>query len=145
MALTLAASVTRDELGMGDLNINDHTSYALGVNILGGQVAWQKQQVTSPYIDGDITITRRRPTVMETIEINVYGTNHSTLITRLKTLVQAFSQDTFNLGVSFNGTLRQYQCEAADYSIEYNQPKIHSHQCLVRFSVPRNPIPIAGV
>lgn len=143
--LTVSAAVTRTDLGLSNLNINDHDKYILSTTILGGSVAWQKNQVSSPYVDGDITITRRRPTVIEPFEVYVYGTSGATLMTNTQALIDAFSQDSFSLSVTINGATRQYACETADYSLEYSHTKFASHMCTVRFQLPRNPIPTVGV
>ncbi len=143
--LTVAASVTRDDLGLGTLNINDHSNYILTSTILGGTVAWQKNQVSSPYVDGDITITRRRPTVMEPFEVHVYGTSGGSLMTNASTLITAFSQDSFSLSIAINSATRQYECEAADYTIEYAHTKFSVNMCTVRFQLPRSPVPTVGI
>ncbi len=143
--LTVVAAVTRTDLGLDPLDINDHSKYVLTTTILGGSVAWQKNQVSSPYVDGDITITRRRPTVMEPFEVYVYGTNGSTLMSNTEALIDAFSQDSFSLSITINGATRQYACETADYTIEYTHTKFASHMCTVRFQLPRSPIATVGI
>ena len=143
MALTVAATVTRTDLGMSSLNINDHSNYILGTQILGGAVAWERNQVSSPWVDGDITVSRRRPNVQENIQVNILGTNQATMLTNIKTITEAFSQNSFTLTVTMSGSVYQYSCEAADYTVEWSV-KMHSNQCMVSFMLPRKPIALAG-
>jgi hypothetical protein len=143
--IALTASVTRSALGLSNLNINDKKKYNITATMLGGGVSWQKQQVSSPYVDGDVTVTRRRPTVMEPLEIYVYGKTGNELTNNIRTLIDAFIQDTYNLLISIDGSTRQYKCECADYTIEYANTKFASGMTMVRFNVPRNPIPTVGV
>lgn len=143
--LTVTAVVTRSSLGLPNLNINDHSKYVLTTTMLGGSVAWQRNAISSPYVDGDITVTRRRPTVVEPMEIYVYGTNGANLMWNTAEVINAFCQDAFSLTVTINGATRQYSCESSDYSIEYNNAKFASKMCTVRLQVPRKPLPLVGV
>ena len=143
MALTVAATVTRTDLGLSTLNINDHVNYALGSQILGGTVSWERNQVNSPWVDGDITVSRRRPNVQESVQINVYGDNQTEMLANIKEITEAFSQNSYQMTVTLNGQVYRYQCESADYSVEWGV-KMHSSQCMVMFSVPRRPIALAG-
>lgn len=144
MALTLSATITRDELGLSDLNINDGVNYKVTTAFMGGSVAWQRQTVSSPYIDGDVAISRRRPDVTETVEILVYGSGHANLRSNVGTLITAFTQEDYNLAFTFDGNIRKYDCKCADYTVQYDQALIHSKMHRVRFMVPRNPVAISG-
>lgn len=144
MALTLAVTVTRDELGLADLNINDHLDYKVANQFMGGAVAWQKQTVSSPYMDGDLVVSRRRGDIVEPIDVYVYGSGHADLRSNTKVLIQAFTQENFNLAFTFDGNIRQYSCKCADYSVAYDQHLVHSKMHLVKFMVPRNPVAVSG-
>ena len=143
--IALSATVTRSALGLSVLNINDHKDYIISTTMLGGSVTWQKQQVSSPYVDGDITITRRRPTIVEPIEIYVYGNNGTDLTNNVAKLIEAFTQDEFLMSIKINNSDRQYKCECSDYTIEYANTKYATNMTLVKFSTPRSPIATVGV
>lgn len=145
MALTFTANVTRTDLGLANLNINDYTKYITTTQIMGGQVTWQRNSVSSPYVDGDVTISRRRPSVNDVFAINVIGTTHAIVKTNLQTLVQAFLQDKFNIIITVDGATYQYECETSDYSVEWNHAKFHEKMITVTFNVMRKPIAISGV
>lgn len=143
MALTVAATVTRSSLGLSTLNINDHVNYQLGAQIMGGTVTWDRNTVSSPYVDGDVTVSRRRPNINETIQVNILASSQAVMLTNIKALAEAFCQDTYTLTITMSGQTYQYKCESADYSIEWGI-KMHSDQCMMVFSVPRKPIALAG-
>lgn len=145
MALTFNASVTRSSLGLGDLNIHDYLNYVVTNKIFGGSVTWQRNQVSSPFVDGDVTVTRRRPNVSEAFSIHVHGEDHEELATNISTLIAAFTQDSFNLGVTVGNQTYQYQCEAADYQMEWDQSKMHSTMATINFQLPRRPVAVSGV
>jgi hypothetical protein len=144
MALTLTAYVTRDELGLGDLDINDGVNFKVAGAFMGGSVAWQRNNVSSPYIDGDITVSRRRGDIVEPVEIWVYGDNHTELRDNLGELLTAFTQENYNLSFNFDGRNRKYDCKCADYTVSYEQAFVHSKMHKVVFNIPRNPIAIYG-
>jgi hypothetical protein len=143
MALSVTSLVTRDSLGLSALNINDHTNFILGAQIMGGTVAWERNQVSSPWVDGDITISRRRPNVQENLQVNILGSDQGVMLANIQTIVEAFTQDEFVLTIGLDGNQYWYGCEAADYSIEWGI-KMHSNQCMVTFMLPRKPIALAG-
>jgi len=145
MALTFSASVTRSSLGLGDLNIHDGVNYTMSSSIMSGSIAWQRNQVSSPYVDGDVTVTRRRPNISEQLPIYVYGADHAEVATNVATLLNAFLQNSYNLGITVGNQLYQYQCEAADYQMDWNHARMHSTQTLVNLQVPRRPVAVSGV
>lgn len=145
MSLAFTATVTRSDLGLSSLNINDHIKYITTTQIMGGQVTWQRNSVSSPYVDGDVTISRRRPSVNDVFVVDVIGANHATIRTNLQALVAAFLQDKFNIIITLDGATYQYQCETSDYSIEWNHAKIHDKRITAQFNVMRKPIAVSGV
>lgn len=143
MALSVTATVTRADLGLSPLNINDHSNYSLSPSVFGGSSTWERNRVSSPWVDGEITVSRRRATVTDTFVINVYGSNQADMLANIQELVQAFSQNSYHLTLTMNGTVYQYMCEAADYTVEWGY-KMHSNQTTVTFQVPRKPQPSNG-
>lgn len=140
----ISVAVTRGDLGLGDLDINDGVDYKVSNEILGGQVTWERNAVSSPYVNGDITVHRRRPSVQERFAVYAYGANQTELRDNVKALIDAFNQDTFNLTVSLDSIPHTYQCEAADVQIEWSNVHLMSNQVRVVFTVPRKPISLAG-
>lgn len=141
---TFAATVTRSDLGLADLNINDGTNFKVSNEILGGTVTYDRNVVSSPYVNGDITVHRRRANVQERFAVYVYGSSQAVLRANVKTLIDAFSQDTFNVTISLDSDPNTYQCEASDYTVEWSNAHIFSLQVRVMFNLNRKPIPLAG-
>lgn len=142
--ITLAASVTRTQLGLGDLNINDHVSFYLATQLLGAQVQWNRQQVTSPFTDGAVTTQRFRQQVTEQVGVEVLAATAAEMQTNLAELLAAFCQDSYTLTLVVDGTTYAYRCEAADYQVAWTGPRFAARQGQVLFNVPRQPEPVSG-
>lgn len=142
--LITSATVTRTLLGLSNLNINDHVNYTLTDTIMGGTVTWERNTASSPYVDGDITVSRRRPNVQEQLRIYVMGDNQNMLQQNLSTLIQAFIQDTYTLQIAPGNQAYAWQCEAADYTIAWSNVHFVAKKLEVTFSIPRRPVMTAG-
>lgn len=143
--LALYARVTRPLIGGGDLDINDHTHYVVaGPMVMGGMVQWDRKTVSAPWVDGDITVARRRGTIMEQLTIYVMGTDQSDLNTNIAALISAFTQDRYAVQLAVGGSDHSWDCEAADYQVEWDTVHVYSKYVRVTFSIPRKPIPLTG-
>lgn len=142
--LGLSVVVSRDLLGLAGLEINDHLAYYVGPQLLGGQVAWNRQQVTSPFIDGQVTTWRTRQNVTEQLGVEVLGDTPGELNANLAVLLAAFIQDSFHLAVAIGAQSFEYACEAADYQVGWTGPRWVACQLQVVFAMPRQPVPVAG-
>jgi hypothetical protein len=143
--LPTTAVITRPILGGGDLNFNDHTNYVLaGPNVMGGTVQWDRQTVSAPWVDGDITVARRRGNVMDQITIYVTGSDQSALNSNISTLISAFTQDRFGMQISTGGANHAWDCECADYQVEWDTVHVYAKYVKVTFTIPRKPVPTAG-
>lgn len=153
--LALGVTVSRGLLGKGRLHINDRVRYKVGDQFLGAGVQWQRNQVTSPYVDGAVTVSRTRQIVNDQVNVEVYGRNYvpranpndrsfrSDILQRNESeLIEAFSQDFFTLAVVADGVLYAYNCEAADYQISWTGPRRMAKQSLITFTVPHHPVPL---
>lgn len=143
--LNVIAKVTRAQLGLQDLYINDHSKYVIaGLDILSGTVSWQRQQVSAPWVDGDVTVARRRSSVMEPLTVYVAGTNQADLNTNIGTLLAAFTQDRYTLSIAIGSQQHDWDCEAADYSVKINTVYVKSVYVPVTFQIMRKPVPLTG-
>lgn len=141
--ISMQVTITRTLLSLGDLSLNDHTNFYAAPSSPAA-VTWQRTSVTSPFVDGDITVHRRRGNVTEEMLFEVLGTSQSNLQANLDTLIEAFSQDSFTITVTFAGTSYAWACEAADYQVIWDGPRVIAKQVQVRLSVPRSPVPLSG-
>jgi hypothetical protein len=144
--IVLSALVSRDALGLLPLEIADGNPYYLATQFMGAAVAWDRQSVTSRWVDGDYTVSRRRANVIEQVGVETLADTMLQLRARLTTLIEAFTQDHFVFTITVDGAIFAYDCEAADYTNSmWTTPRLASCQGQVLFSVPRRPIAVAGV
>lgn len=144
--ITLAGSVTRTSLALADLNINDYASYYLSQQLMGGEERWTRNLDSSAYMDGDLTLNRRRGNITERVGVEVLGSSQSVLDANVVVLKAAFYQDNFQMTLTMNSSTHTYQCEAADMdtAMVWNNGRQAGRTLLCVFSVPRRPIPLAG-
>jgi len=143
--VTISAVVTRDDLGQPDLDINDLVNYFIGPRFDPGGVIWEREQATSRYIHGSVTVGRKKATADYTLPIDVKGATFAELNQAKETLIEAFEQDSFRVTMTFDGIVYSWQCEAADYSVNWDHVYIHNRRLQMSFSFPRQPVPIFGV
>lgn len=143
--MNVTSYVTRDLLGKTNLQINDHDKYSLTPSIMGGQIQWEKKEVSSPWVDGEFTVSRRKRNVVEALTIDVYGASTATLQTNIATLIEAMTQDNYAIYFNINSTLRIYRCFAADYQVSWDRARMEALTVPVVFNVPRLPNPLSGV
>jgi hypothetical protein len=141
----LSVTVSREALGLPPLEIASSPDYYIGTQFLGVAVAWDRQQVNSRWLDGAVTTSRHRQTVMDQIGVEVKGPNLGTVHRLIDELVEAFIQDTFVLTVTADGATRSYQCEAADYQdASWTTPRMAAAQGQILLTVPRQPVARSG-
>ena len=149
MELVTAASVTRTELALADLDLNDKTTY--GVMAAGpGAKSWRRQTAESPFMHGRALVGAVLDTEVAPLRIRVKGSTDSVLNTNLNALLRAFEQFTYDLTLTIEGVTYTWRCEPADYTIGDRGGEINTfvrlaNQEWVSFEIPRNPIPVAGV
>lgn len=144
--VALSVLVHRDLLGLAPLQIGMGPRYYCAPQFIGAAVQWQRQQVTSPYFDGSVTVQRYRQQPMEQIAVEVKGDDLGEVQDNVDELVSAFIQDSYVLDITADNASFSYVCEAADYQVGFfNTARMVSRQVQVVFSVPRNPVPLVGV
>ncbi len=143
--LDLSVTVTRDFLGLPVLELNDDP-YQVARTFLGAGVTWERNKVSSPWVDGDLTVSARRGQVNETIQIEIFGDTAGELQSNHDDLIAAFVQARFRLDISIGPDAHYaYRCEAADYKLSWVPERFVAGQLQVEFQVPRHPVPYAGV
>ena len=142
--LSISALVTRTNLGLGDLNINSSPYRLGGPAILGGTQNWDRVTISSPYVDGDVTVTRRRTNVSDQLAVYVEGTDTANMFANIRTLIDAFSQDRYTLQINIGASSNQWDCEAADYSVVVDTPHMVAKYAVVNLNVLRKPNALTG-
>lgn len=142
--LSLSVSVTRTLLGLADLEVNDHVHSYVTPTFLGADRGWNRVAVTSPWLDGDVTVNRTRQKVTESLQLEVLGESLAEMDANALAILDAFDQSDFTITVTVGGQAHTYECEAADRSVLWTGPRMISSQLQITFQVPRQPVPLAG-
>lgn len=143
--LSLSVLVTRDLLGLADLEINDFVNYYVSSEFLGADVSWNKNRAGSVFIDGSVAVSETRDVVTEPVTVEVLGDDGVDALANLATLREAFTQKTYELIVKVGGTeVLHYACEKANYKLGWTGARMVQGQIQAILQVPRQPLPIAG-
>lgn len=146
--LSVAASVSRTSLSLGDLALEDDETGNRLVQFSVGAIAWRRNTVRSPFVAGDMLVSAVKEQVSSNVTVRVHGSSASQLHTRLAALARAFEQFTYHLNIILGGVQYSYVCQPADYVVGdeegWNKYGLMVYQQDVRFNVPRNPIPVVG-
>lgn len=143
--IALSVQLSRDALGLNPLEIAFGARYYLAPQFLGGAVQWNRQKISSPFVDGEITTQRSRQNVTENVGVEIRATNASDLQAYTVELIAAFLQDSYTMTVVADGATFIYQCETADYqAASWSTPRMVAFQGQLVFQVPRQPVALAG-
>lgn len=142
--IALSVTVTRTELGLGDLEINDGTTYICTPKLDPGAVSYRREQVKSPFVDGTFTISRVKDQTEFQLVVDVLGSTHSAMQSAVGTLIDAMTQDEFTLKVVIDGATYSWTCEAGDYAMGWSNAHFASTRTAVAFTLPRKPVPASG-
>lgn len=127
------------------MTIHDGQNYIMSPEGLDlATVVYRRTQVTSPFVEGRFTTNRVRDAVESTIQIDVLGSSQANLQANITALVNAFTADEFVLTVTIDGTSWSWNCEAADYAMIWDHPRMHARRIPMRFSFQRDPEPASG-
>lgn len=138
------ADITRTELGLPPLSVNDHLNYILGDEQLGGTNSWKRQSVSSPYVDGEFTVNRTLGIVEERLSIDCLGADSYSLQVAIAALVDAVSQSRWTLTMRVDDSVWAYDCEAADYTVGWEKSRRMVFRSTVLLAVRRQPRLLTG-
>lgn len=79
------------------LNLNDGTNFKVANEIFGSAVTWRRQTAKSPFVDGEVVTGKVLELVQDKFAVDVMGATQSAMLANIKTLISAFSQDSFAL------------------------------------------------
>lgn len=147
--LSLDVAITRTELALADLLIQDPANGYEVVRLGPGSRSWRKETVKNAYVHGDTLVNAVLDVQVAPMTIRVSGLTLATANSRLETLLDAFSQFSYSLGVIIDGETWVWVCQPADASVgeggSFNKFHTMAHMYEVTLSIPRNPVPISGV
>lgn len=133
-------TLTRLELGLGTLDLNDHANYLIAENMMGAAQTWNRQTVKSPFVDGEFTVHRAKAQRQETLAVQVLGGTQTILQANLKALTDALSQFRFTWAITMDETNRSWSCETADYTVDFSRDRWMAHKVLVTAQIPVYPL-----
>lgn len=129
------------------LDINDGNKYVVSGESLGiSSVSFRKTEAQSPYIEGRFLIHAVKDMVEENIVVWVsgypYNTNSSgqhQLRENIDALLEAFEQLSYTVKYTFGNSQVEWNCQTANYSVEFDRQYIHRLYVPVKLAVPRFP------
>lgn len=144
--ITASILVTRTELGLPDLDLNDGENYVFGRQIEVGAMAWRKEAVTSPFVDGRVPVHEVKDSVESRVLIYCKGSDYATLQSNIAALITAFTEQySYELSITAQGIETRWTCERADYKTGYMTETLLARHVPVQFSFHRKPTPTVGV
>jgi hypothetical protein len=147
--LAINLQITRTELGLGNLELEDPANGYQVVSFGPGATSWRRDTVNSPYVHGSTLINAVMDLQIAPLVVRVKGVTATQKESRLGVLIDALSQFLYGIGSIIDGVSYVWICQPADYSIgdggEFN--KFHEKNLMteVVFMIPRNPVPYQGV
>lgn len=145
--LSVAAYVTRPEIGGGSLTLEDPGSYRV-VSADPGGLVWVREEATSRWVHGRILTNARKDLVSMRLVVRAYGSTHSQLHERIATMLRAFEQFRYRVSVTIGGVEYRWHCQPADYAPlggeGWDKFALRSLQQAYVFDIPRDPIPQEG-
>lgn len=147
--LSVAASVTRTSLGLGDLSLSQAGVYEV-VSAGPGTKTPILNEVSGRYVSGSavVNVTWGRGTLP--LVVRVYGSTHAQLAARTAALVAAFSQKAYQVTLTLGGQTSTWKCHAATIAPAagdtLNKFELMNGAPMQTYnlSIPRQPTPVAG-
>lgn len=133
-------TITRFELGLPDLDLNDKLSYDTGAEIFGGQQTWNRQTVKSPFVDGEFLVHRSMANRQENLQIQVLGADQAELQANVQALLDAARQFNFLITLTMdNAAPRVWSCQTADFTVDWSNTRWLALKALVTLTIPTLP------
>lgn len=130
----------------GWIALNDWTTTRLAGDSLGSQdVRHRVQKVTSPYIEGQFTVTALRDEVGESLSVWVKAPTLSELRSDLATIAEALDQPSYKVALWMGDHWAVWFASAADYRIEMSPPMLHERMAKLTATINRYPVVYAEI
>lgn len=124
----------------GWINLDDHENYIIASDSFASSATtWRRNQVTSPYVAGKFTASAIPDQVTENVNVYVLGESQTDLQINLANLIDAVSQPAFELQWSADNAVYIWECDCADYTIDFVNTNLYARQLSVKLQIPRNP------
>lgn len=129
------------------LDINDGNIYRVAAESIGvTNTAWRKTEVISPYVEGKFLVHAVKDMVGSNLTVwvtgypqNTHAAGQNQLQVNIENLVSQFEQMSYQIKYTMGDTQIVWDCQTADYSIDYAHAYVHAMMVPVKFIVPRFP------
>jgi hypothetical protein len=129
----------------GMMSLDDHIKYIVEASSFqASTMTWRRNQVQGPYVAGKFTVSAVPDTVVENVAVWVLGDNQTDLAQNLSDLIEAVSQPAYQLIYSLDEMAYTWNCEMADYTMDFTHTNAFARQVLFKFAVPRLPAVTMG-
>lgn len=146
--LVVTGHITRTELGLGNLALNDDTYKIIRGGFGPGEVTWRRQYAQSPFSPGRYLVNAQKDQGALNLAVRVTGSSEDNCLAAMATLVAAMEQFEYDLSMTIGTTTYTYTCEPADYSIgeagQFQNFHLMAWKQELTAVVPRFPTPVAG-
>lgn len=146
--IAISYAITRGELGLADLALQDLANGYEVIEFGPGSRSWRKETVKSAYVHGETLVSAVMDVQVAPLKMRVRGSTHAIADSRLKTVLDAFSQFVYSIGVVIDGVTWIWTCQPADISVgesgDINKFQWMAKMFEVTASIPRNPVPLSG-
>jgi hypothetical protein len=150
--LVVAASVTRTELGLGDLNL--HVAGSIQVVSYDPSGAVKSRVLAgSPTLDGHVQTGSKVDGRVILLTLRVLGPAKSVLDATAQTIFNAFEQSSYQLTVQLDDATVVWQCDDAEYKpvsadgdgVDKTGLAQLTRRQAFAFTIPAQPAPVSGV
>jgi hypothetical protein len=125
----------------GWINLDDHQNYIVAAeSFAASATTWRRTQVTGPYVAGKFTVSAVPDQVTENVTIYVLGESQTEMQINLANLIDAVSQPAFELQWSADNAVYIWQCDCADYTVDFVAANLYARHLAVKLQIPRNPV-----
>lgn len=144
MPSAVTLTITRTELALATLNLNDPGIYAIR-SFNRGRVRRRYNWAKSPYVEGATLVGAPRELVEMDLAMDVEASTQADLQTRTATLFTAFSQTSYTLTYGLDGTTWAWTCGPAEYDAGLaSNDAVFSFVLPVGLIIPAQPVATAG-
>lgn len=118
--MTWAPYITRTELALSALDLFGST-YRMDHPVEGWleSIQWEKTAVSSPFYHGEFLVNAVKKQTSITPRVLVFGSSEADVAGKVQTLIDAFSQFSYNVVYVKDSAEYTFVCQPADYLADY--------------------------
>lgn len=141
--LDLGLLITRTELGLADLDLNDGTVYVMALDgIRPRGESWRREFARSPNVPGQRVVHAVLEADPLQVDVICKGDTWFDAHQNYETAVDAFRQTTFNVTETVDGVTHLWQCTEADVVPVWRAIWQAVPAIAVAFEAPRQPVDV---